>query len=259
MPYADINGQRIHFEDSGGSGSPVVFTHGFLMDQSMFDPQVEALSPEFRVIRWDSRTFGETEWDGKPFTLWDSASDIIGLLDHLGIDQAVLGGMSQGGFTSLRAALAHPGRVKALVLMSTSGHSDDDEETRHRRGQLADVWSPDPALLGQLAGMILGGEEHWEPWISKWKQVSRERVKGAMPALVNRDDIFPRLREITCPALVIHGTADMGIPFEKGEALAKALPRCKGFVRVEGAAHAPSLTHYKEVNPKLLEFLRAFA
>lgn len=258
MPYADINGQRIHFEDSGGAGSPVVFTHGFLMDLSMFDRQVEALSPEFRVIRWDSRCFGKTEWDGKPFTLWDSASDVIGLLDHLGIEQAVLGGMSQGGFASLRAALAHPSRVKALVLMSTSGHSDDDEQMKEGRRQMAEHWSPDPGLLGQLAGMILGGEEHWEPWVSKWKEVSRDRVKGAMPALTDRDDIFPRLGEITCPAIVIHGTADVGIPLEKGEALAKALPRCKGVVRVEGAAHAPSLTHAEKVNPPLLEFLRAF-
>jgi pimeloyl-ACP methyl ester carboxylesterase len=258
MPYADINGQRIHFEDSGGAGSPVVFSHGFLMDQSLFDRQVEALSPEFRVIRWDSRTFGETVWDGKPFTLWDSAADIIGLLDHLGIEQAVLGGMSQGGFASLRAALAHPRRVKALVLMSTSAHSDDDEQTKAGRTALADNWGPDQGLLEQLAGMILGGREHFEPWISKWKQVSRERVQGAMPALVNRDDIFPRLGEITCPALVIHGTADMGIAFEKGEALAKALPRCKGLVKIEGAAHAPNFTHADQVNPPLLEFLRAF-
>jgi len=258
MPHADINGQRIHFEDSGGTGSPIVFTHGFLMDQSMFDRQVEALAPELRVIRWDSRAFGETVWDGKPFTLWDTAADIIGLLDHLGLEQAVLGGMSQGGFASLRAALAHPRRVKALVLMNTSGHSDD-EQTRARRRQMAESWSPDPGPLEQLAGMILGPREHWEPWISKWKDVSRERMKGAMPALNDRDDILPRLGEITCPALVIHGAADRGIPIEKGEALAKALPRCKRFVRVEGAAHAANTTHYEQVNPPLLEFLRAFS
>ncbi|NUQ75609.1 MAG: alpha/beta hydrolase [Polyangiaceae bacterium] len=258
MPYADINGQRIHFQDSGGPGSPVVFTHGFLMDQSMFDRQVEALAPEFRVIRMDSRTFGETQWDGKPFTLWDTAADIIGLLDHLKIEQAVLGGMSQGGFASLRAALAHPRRVKALVLLSTSGHSDDDEQTKAARAQLAEIWGPNQELLEQLAGMILGGKEHWEPWITKWKGISRERVQGAMPALLNRDDIFPRLGEITCPALVVHGTDDVGIPLEKGEALAKALPRCKRFVKVEGAAHAANLTHHEQVNPPLLEFLRAF-
>jgi pimeloyl-ACP methyl ester carboxylesterase len=121
------------------------------MDQSMFDRQVEALSPEFRVIRWDSRCFGETEWDGKPFTLWDSASDIIGLLDHLGIEQAVLGGMSQGGFASLGPR--SPTRAgKSLVLMSTSGHSDDPEQEKEGRRQMAEHWSPDPGLLGSSPG-----------------------------------------------------------------------------------------------------------
>jgi 3-oxoadipate enol-lactonase len=98
MAFADINGQRIRFEDTGGDGTPVVLAHGFLMDREMFAPQVGALSPEFRVITWDERGFGETEFDGQPFTYWDSAQDCLGLLDHLGLDRAVSGGMSRAGF-----------------------------------------------------------------------------------------------------------------------------------------------------------------
>ena len=108
MPYAEVNGQRLRYEDTGGDGPPVIFSHGFLMDHEMFAPQAAALAPEFRVIAWDERGFGETEFDGKPFTYWDSARDCFGLLDHLGIEQAVLGGMSQGGFLSMRAALLEP-------------------------------------------------------------------------------------------------------------------------------------------------------
>ena len=114
MPYADVNGQRICYEDSGGDGPPVIFSHGFLMDREMFAAQVAALSPEYRVVTWDERGFGETEFDGEPFTYWDSARDCLGLLDQLGIGEAVLGGMSQGGFLSLRAALLAPDRVRAL-------------------------------------------------------------------------------------------------------------------------------------------------
>ena len=119
MPFAEVNGQRIRYEDSGGEGAPVILSHGFLMDREMFAPQVDALAPEFRVIAWDERGFGETEFDGQPFTYWDSARDCLGLLDHLEIDEAVLGGMSQGGFLSLRAALLAPERVRALVLIDT--------------------------------------------------------------------------------------------------------------------------------------------
>ena len=112
MPFADVNSQRLHFEDTGGSGPPVVLSHGFLMDHEMFAPQVEALRTAYRVITWDERGFGLTEYDGEPFTYWDSAADCLGLLTHLGIESAVLGGMSQGGFLSLRAALTAPDRVR---------------------------------------------------------------------------------------------------------------------------------------------------
>src|SRR5436190_19228007 len=118
MPFADVNGQHIYFEDSGGDGPPVILSHGFLMDHEMFAPQVAALVPEFRVITWDERGFGATPAHA-PFSYWDSAADGLALLSELGIEQAVVGGMSQGGFISLRAALSAPERVKALVLMDT--------------------------------------------------------------------------------------------------------------------------------------------
>jgi pimeloyl-ACP methyl ester carboxylesterase len=98
MPFADINGQRIRFDDTGGDGMPGGAGARFLMDREMFAPQVEALSPEFRVITWDERGFGETEFDGQSFTYWDSPKDCLGLLDHLDLDRAVIGGMSQGGY-----------------------------------------------------------------------------------------------------------------------------------------------------------------
>ena len=71
------------------------------------------------MITWDQRGFGQTEFDSQPFTYWDSADDCLGLLDHLQLDRAVIGGMSQGGFVALRAALKAPERVRALILHRT--------------------------------------------------------------------------------------------------------------------------------------------
>ena len=73
MPYAEVNGQRLYYQDTGGDGPPVILAHGFLMDRSMFDPQIEALADDHRVITWDERGFGQTEFDSQPFTYWDSA------------------------------------------------------------------------------------------------------------------------------------------------------------------------------------------
>ena len=261
MPFANINGQRIHFEDSGGNGPPVVLAHGFFMDQSMFDRQVEVLAPEFRVIRWDERCFGQTEEDGRPFTYWDSASDCIGLLDHLGIDRAFVGGMSQGGFLSLRVALLAPARVRGLILLSTQAGVDTAEVLKGFQ-ELLDQWTAvgavDP-LVEVVAGLILGGRDHWEPWTSRWKTMPKERVREAARCLLGRDDVTPRLREITCPALVVHGDSDMAVSLARGQEMHAGLGGTTRFVEVSGASHAPNLTHAHEVNGPLLEFLRAHA
>ena len=107
MPFADVNDQHIYFEDSGGEGPVVIFSHGFLMDHEMFESQVAALAGEFRCITWDERGFGNTAARGA-FTYWDSADDALALLDSLGVEQAFFVGMSQGGFIALRAALRSP-------------------------------------------------------------------------------------------------------------------------------------------------------
>jgi 3-oxoadipate enol-lactonase len=124
MPVAAVNGIEISYTDSGGDGPAVVFSHGFLMDQTMFDRQVSALAPRYRVITWDQRGHGDTRATGA-FTYWDSAADALALLDQLGIQQAVLAGMSQGGFLSLRAALTAPDRVRALVLIDSQAGQED--------------------------------------------------------------------------------------------------------------------------------------
>src|SRR4051812_33834945 len=151
------------------------------MDHEMFAPQVAALAPTHRVITWDERGFGLTEYDGRPFTYWDSASDCLGLLDHLGIERAVIGGMSQGGFLSLRAALLAPSRVKALILLSTEAGVDAEEMLKGSRAML-EQWTtlgPVDPLVEGIAGMILGAREHWEPWTSGWKAMPKERIKEA--------------------------------------------------------------------------------
>jgi 3-oxoadipate enol-lactonase len=259
MPFAEVNGQRIRFEDSGGDGPAVILAHGFLMDREMFAPQVQALAPEFRVITWDERGFGETEFDGEPFSYWDSARDCLALLDHLGIERAVVGGMSQGGFLSLRAALLEPDRVRALVLIDTQAGAEDPEHLAGYR-QMQQTWlevGPVDELAQAIAGLILGQEALNEPWIAKWRQLPRDSMQAPGDCLFGREDVSDRLGEITCPALVIHGTADLSIATERAEALCQGLSGCSGVVWIEGAPHASNLTHPAEANAALLEFLRA--
>jgi pimeloyl-ACP methyl ester carboxylesterase len=258
MPFADVNGQRISFDDSGGDGPPLILSHGFLMDREMFAPQVRDLAPEFRVITWDERGFGKTEFDGQPFTYWDSAADCLSLLDHLGIERAVLGGMSQGGFLSLRAALLAPARVRALVLIDTQAGVEDAERLPSYR-QMQQTWlevGPVDELAQTVADLIIGDPALSETWIAKWRRLPRESMRAPADCLFDRDDISDRLGEISCPAIVFHGTADRSIEMARAEELCRDLSGCTGVVRVDGAPHAANLTHPREVNGPLVEFLR---
>src|ERR1700678_1103740 len=239
MSFAEVNGQRIRFDDSGGKGPPVILSHGFLMDREMFAPQIDALSGEFRVITWDERGFGETEYDGEPFTYWDSARDCLGLLDHLGIEEAGLGGMSQGGFLSLRAALLAPERVRALVLIDTQAGAEDPERLPAYR-QMQETWlqvGPVDDLVNVVASLIIGDPELSRPWILKWRELPRATMRTAGDCLFEREDITDRLSEISCPAIVFHGTADLSIEMNLADALCEGLSGCVGVVRVEGATH----------------------
>src|SRR6516225_6439653 len=138
MPVAAVNGIEISYTDSGGHGPAVVFSHGYLMDHTMFDAQVAALAPEYRVITWDERGHGGTTAPG-PFSYWDSARDVLALLDQLGIEEAVLGGMSQGGFLSLRAAMLAPRRVRGLILIDSQAGTEA-EDSRPGYEQLHQMW-----------------------------------------------------------------------------------------------------------------------
>jgi 3-oxoadipate enol-lactonase len=262
MATASINGITTTYTDSGGDGPPVVLSHGYLMDDEMFEPQVAALAPEFRVITWNQRGFGGTHATG-PFTFWDSARDVLALMDHLGIEAAVLGGMSQGGFLSLRAALDATGRVRAVVLIdSQAGQENPDLVPAYE--QMEQIWleqGPAP-VQDVVASIILGapdGPVEYGPWYAKWARWDRGELQLAFRCLIDRDDITGRLSEITCPGLVIHGTADAAIPMEKAEIMTAGLAGPATLVAIEGGSHASNLSHPDPVNAAILEFLRSLA
>jgi 3-oxoadipate enol-lactonase len=265
MSYVALNNQEIFYEDSATNGFPVVMMHGFLFDQKLFDPQVQVLASKYRCVRFDARAFGKTRWDGKAFTLYDTARDCIALMNHLDIKQAVIVGMSQGGYTALRLALGHPERVRALVLMSTRA-GNDNEETKAQYKTMRDTWKsvgPIEPLIEGLATALLGPKEapnmtyHWHRWLPQWKARTGDEIFHAMNNLIDRDDISSQVANIKAPTLVTHGSADIGIPLSCGEELKRLLPNSYDLIVAPGAAHAANYTHADIINPALINFLDA--
>lgn len=257
MPTAEVNGQRLFYEDTGGDAPVIAFSHGLFMDHTMFDAQVDALRGDWRCIRWDERGHGQTGDATAAFTYWDSADDLAGLLRSLGVERAVLAGMSQGGYLSLRAALAHPKLVEGLILIDTQAGTEDPARMPEYQ-QLVERWltqGMDDELAAIIEAIILGqGYAGAEAWKQKWKELSGENVQQLFTTLASRDDIHDRLGEIDVPALVVQGERDAAISMDRAEALADGLPDAE-LVVIPGAGHAANLTHPDLVNPHIERFL----
>jgi pimeloyl-ACP methyl ester carboxylesterase len=257
MPVAAANGIEIYYTDSGGEGPAVVFSHGFLMDHTMFGRQAAALAPEYRVITWDQRGHGDTRAAGA-FTYWDSAADVLALLDQLGVRRAVLAGMSQGGFLSLRAALTAQDRVRALALIDSEA-GQEDPAIASGYEQMHQIWMESgPGPVQEAIATAILGPGRWDDWYAKWnKRYADDPGQLTWPfrCLMDRDDITGRLAEITCPALIVHGTADVAIPMPRAEVVRDGLGGPVTFIAVEGATHASNVTHPDEVNQAILGFL----
>ena len=259
MPVASVNGRNLYYEDSSGHGPAIVFSHGLLMDHEMFAPQVAALRDRYRCIVWDERAHGQTAGNEPPapFSYYDSANDLAALLDHLGIETAILAGMSQGGFLSLRCALTHPQRVRALILLDTqAGLENPDHMPSYE--QMIETWAtqglPDE-IANTIACIILGdGWSDAAEWQDKWRGWQAHNLIAAFQTLASRDDITDQLSRIYQPSLVVHGDADMAIPMERAEQLADNLPNSE-LVVVPGGGHAANLTHPEPVNAAIESFL----
>ena len=213
MAPAKDNGIEINYRDTGGDGPVVLFSHGFMMNHTMFDAQLEALASDYRCVAWDERGFGGTRAPG-PFTYWDSANDALALLDHLGIESAVFTGMS-GGFLSMRAPsplqsversysstradLDDPETIEDTVECSTSEHSDADKQS--------EVFVITAGLILEMKRSGTSGFRFGRP--------RPPATDLGRSALISRDDIMDRLHEITCPVFTVHGTDDVAITIDE--------------------------------------------
>jgi len=252
-------GQEVGYTDHGGDGPVVVLLHSYLMDGRMFAPQLAAFGDRFRCVTIDERGHGATPATG-PFDYWDVARDVLGVLDHLGIGRAAVVGTSQGGFVALRLALTAPDRIAAIAVLGTSAVAEDPAVAEGYR-QMTAAWvaSDAPETIVDGVAKICLGDFDASEWTARWRTYPAERLTLTINALVGRDSVLERAGEIGCPALVLHGTADLAYPAERAKELASALPAAEPLVLVEGGAHFLSLSHAAEVEPHLTGFLSRHA
>ena len=259
--YAQPDGRDIWYESIPPAGpirGTVLLLIGMGGDGFLWPPEFPRtfVDAGYRTVRYDHRGTGMSDWfkdwdRHNPYSLRDMAGDAVAVLDALDIDSAHLVGLSMGGMIAQEIAIHHPQRVASLTLMMTTGHAGDPE-------------LPGPSsnfFINNVAGglpllkyRLLGGE----------RNLIKERIAKTVAALgaqgidvretaelvlydlrhrrgINGRAIFQHwtavnisgaryegLKDVTAPALVIHGTADQLLPIEHGRKLAATIPNARG-------------------------------
>jgi pimeloyl-ACP methyl ester carboxylesterase len=251
MPTEVLNGFEIGFDVSGPADAPaVLFTHGYQASAAMWEPQRTGLDDAYRVITWDIRGHGASGIDDDPalYSQELMLGDMLALLDHLGVDRAVLVGHSLGGFASLRFLLQHPERVAGLVLFG-SGPGFRDPDARAKWNEMADRFAGGVEAKG-LEILQRAGRE-----VSEAKHRSAVALAHAARGILKQHDskVMDAIAAISVPTLVVVGTEDKQF-IGSSEYMAKKIPGAQ-LAWIEGAAHAANMEDPKAFNAALRSFL----
>lgn len=263
MPKVYINGVNYYYTISG-AGPCVVLCHGYTGNHQSWMHQIPVLSQKYQVVAVDHRGHGSTDAPSSAdaYSIPIFASDVSAMLNHLGINKCCIVGHSLGGFIALHLVLEYPHLVSSLVLVDTSS---------------AGFYIPGYAELGEKLNEIAcqeGMEAAFEynaehnPTARKRfekypgaREISKRRmletsVDGYVytrQAMSKREDLTPRLGEISVPTVVVVGEDDT--PFRQpSEVMAKGIPGARLHV-VPRATHNPHEDEPEVFNELLLEFL----
>lgn len=246
----------------GDEGAPaVVMLHSLGTDHRLWDHQVPALVPAFRVLRLDSRGHGGSDASPPPYTVDQLAEDMLGVLDHFGIARAHVVGTSVGAHIAAAAALGAPERVASLTIADTrmDASAERAEATEQRNALVLEqgiaaiaekqpgVWfsdgaeARDPAMVDRVRQMLLAA--------------SPQGFAGCAAA-ATAGDLDGRLTEIAVPSLVIAGEADAGLPVEVLEDMHRRIPGSQ-FATIPGGGHLACYEQPAAFNAALVPFLES--
>lgn len=262
--------QTVHVEGSDlkvldrGSGSPVLLVHGFPLDHTMWQAQIEALSPTHRVIAPDQRGFGGSTATPGTVSMERFADDLNEVLTALGIDEPVtLCGLSMGGYIAWQFWRKHAARIGRLVLCDTRAQPDTAEAAKNRHAMAERVLADGPSVAAEamLPKLFASQSQQRIPEVIEAQRRvmlagTPEGIAAALRGMAQRPDARPWLASIGVPTLVIVGSEDAIAPPAEMREIAAAIAGAQ-FVEVPGAAHMTPLEQPDAVNSALRRFLGA--
>jgi pimeloyl-ACP methyl ester carboxylesterase len=259
---ARINGTELEWRERG-AGDAVLLIHGFPLNSAMWGEQLTGLSHDWRLIAPDLRGFGASEPGTEPVLQMDLlARDLAALLDHLGIERAVVCGLSMGGYVALEFFRQFPGRVRALILCDTRAGPDSAETQRARNALAERVLAENttqPVVDGLLPRLICSHTTRKNPGVvsmvrAMMQEGEPDSVARMLQGMATRADSEPLLRSVDVPTLVVVGSDDIITNRGQAEMLARGIRGARLEI-VDGSGHLPPVEQPDGFNRILAQFL----
>lgn len=262
MPTFPVQGGALYYQDTGGAGPAIVFSHGLLFNHRLFEKQVAHLQGRFRCVAYDHRGQGQsTGGSGRIVTIEQTYEDAVALIEGLKLAPCHFVGLSMGGFVGLRLGARRPDLLRSLALLETS--ADPEPAKSARKYRLLIVAS---RLLGvrPLAGRVLpimfGKTFMADParaverqrWRDELARNGRD-IYRACNGVIERAGVFDELGHITAPTLVLVGEEDVATVPKLAERIAAAIPGAR-LVRIPAAGHSSAIEQGEAVNRELDAF-----
>ena len=249
MAILDRDGVQLYYEVHG-EGPPLLLSHGYSATSQMWRGQIDALSRHHRLIVWDMRGHGQSDYpvDDSAYSEAETVADMAALLDVAGADRAIVGGLSLGGYMSLAFHLAHPERVRALLIIDTGpGYRNDEAREGWNKNALRTAERYESEGLGRL---VTGSPE-----MRTSTHRSADGLARAARGMLTQTDarVITSLPTIAVPSLVVVGANDT--PFiAASDYMAAKIPGARKVV-IADAGHASNIDQPAAFNAAVTGFL----
>jgi len=258
--YMKLNGVATCYDDLG-TGFPIIFIHGFPLDKSTWQPQMEFLSKTNRVIAFDLRGFGKSTPRKEKVTIASFADDLIIFMDNLGIKKAIVCGLSMGGYILINAINRYPERFEAIVLSDTQCTVDSPDEIEIREKKIQQIkliglteFADDTIKHIFCKNTLKTKKELVEKIAYLILSTSVIAISGALTAMAKLKEMYSTLNKIEVPTLIICGKEDTVTPTAQSEFLNNNIKNSK-LVIIENAGHLSNLEQPEEFNVHLRNFV----
>ncbi|MFZ0945801.1 MAG: alpha/beta fold hydrolase [Syntrophobacteraceae bacterium] len=263
MPKIKVNGSELYYEDTGGPGEAIIFSHGLLWNTTLFAPQVTALKGRYRCISYDHRGQGQSaDAQGSEIGMDLLTEDAVALIRALNLEKVHFCGLSMGGFIGMRLAARFPQLVRSLILCETSADAEPAENIpKYKRLNFVARWigirvvTPQvmPILFGKTALTDSGRANDRARWMQQMNK-NRRSIWRAVNGVLFRSAVMGELPRIQAPTLVIVGEEDVATVPAKAARIAQAIPNAQ-LVHIPGAGHSSTVEAPEAVNAAIANFL----